>query len=109
MLLTPASRMSSSAGSFLKSAIFLYPILFTFSTPIFSASAMVFHPLLPSTEPLEPMAWAMRPRLRGEAMSALTEIEPADSPMMVMREGSPPKAAMLSFTHWMAATWSRKP
>ncbi len=31
----------------------------------------------------------------GEAISALTEKEPADSPKMVMLAGSPPKAAML--------------
>ena len=38
-----------------------------------------------------------------------TEKEPADSPTMVIRSGLPPKAAMFSFTHLMAATWSRKP
>ena len=63
----------------------------------------------PMTEPLEPMACAKRPWQRGEAIKALTDIEPADSPTIVMRLGSPPKASILSFTHFMAATWSMKP
>ena len=62
-----------------------------------------------ATEPLEPMACAKRPWQRGEAIRALTDIEPADSPTIVMRLGSPPKASILSFTHFMAATWSMKP
>ena len=43
------------------------------------------------------------------SVSALTEIEPADSPAMVMRLGSPPKRAMLSRTQRSAATWSSRP
>ena len=35
----------------------------------------------------------------GDAICALTEIDPADSPAMVTFCGSPPKAAMLSRTH----------
>ena len=34
---------------------------------------------------------------------------PADSPKIVTREGSPPNAAMLRFTHSSAATMSRSP
>ena len=45
----------------------------------------------------------------GEAISALTEIDPADSPAMVTRLGSPPKAAMFFCTHRSAATWSSNP
>ena len=48
----------------------------------------------------------MSPRESGEAMSALTDIEPADSPPMVIRPGSPPNAAMLRCTHFSAAIWS---
>ena len=49
------------------------------------------------------MALAKRPLERGEAMRALTEKEPADSPKMVMLAGSPPKAVMLPPTQAMAA------
>ena len=59
--------------------------------------------------PLSPMAPAIRFLESGDAMSALTEIEPADSPAMVTRLGSPPKAAMFFCTHWSAATWSNRP
>ena len=34
---------------------------------------------------------------------------PPDWPMMVTLSGSPPKLAMLSFTHWRAATQSSIP
>ena len=34
--------------------------------------------------------------------------DPADSPKIVTLPGSPPNAAILSFTHWSAATWSIK-
>ena len=59
--------------------------------------------------PLSPMALAKRPRARGEAIWALTEKEPADSPKMVMLVGSPPKAAMLRLTQARAAVWSMRP
>jgi len=60
-------------------------------------------------EPLSMMAPAKRPRERGERSWTETEREPADWPAMVTRAGSPPKAAMLDWTHWRAAFWSRKP
>ena len=88
---------------------FLQPIFFAISTPRASASFSVYTFFIPITEPLEPIAWANSPWHKGEAMSALTDIEPADSPTIVMRSGSPPKAAMLSLTHLMAATWSSRP
>ena len=34
---------------------------------------------------------------------------PADWPPMVIRSGSPPKAAMFRLTQRVAACWSRKP
>ena len=63
---------------------------------------------VPITEPLSPMAPAIRSLDRGEAICALTEMEPADSPAIVTRRGSPPKAAMLSCTQRRAALWSRR-
>ena len=59
--------------------------------------------------PLSPIALWKSPRASGEAMSALTAKEPADSPKIVTFLGSPPKAAMLSRTHSSAATWSSMP
>ena len=59
--------------------------------------------------PLSPIAPAIEAPERGEAMSALTESDPADSPAMVTRFGSPPKAAMFCCTQRRAATWSRRP
>ena len=50
-----------------------------------------------------------KPLASGEAIRALTEKEPADSPKMVTLSGSPPKSAMLLFTHVSAANWSRSP
>ena len=44
-----------------------------------------------------------------EAISALTEMEPADSPAIVTCRGSPPNAAMFRCTHCSAATWSSIP
>lgn len=61
------------------------------------------------TDALDPMAWANSPLLVGEAISALTDADPADSPAIVIRSGSPPKAAMLSLTQRMAAAWSMNP
>ena len=59
--------------------------------------------------PLSPIAPAIRPLESGDAISALTEIDPADSPATVTRSGSPPKAAMFFCTHRRAATWSSNP
>jgi hypothetical protein len=55
--------------------------------------------------------------MRAEAMGSegqarewwSTEAPPADSPKRVMREGSPPKEAMLSRIHSRARRWSRRP
>ena len=49
--------------------------------------------------PLSPITRANSPLASGEAMSALAASEPADSPAIVTLSGSPPKAAMLRFTH----------
>ena len=63
----------------------------------------------PKPPPLSPMAAWKRPRASGVAISWLTLHEPADSPKMVTRDGSPPNAAMLRCTQPRAATWSRRP
>ena len=63
---------------------------------------------MPVIAPLSPMAPAMRSFESGEAISALTETEPADSPAMVTLFGSPPKAAMFSRTQRSAAAWSSR-
>ncbi len=42
----------------------------------------------------------------GDAIWALTEIDPADSPAMVTFDGSPPNAAMFCLTQRNAALWS---
>src|SRR5262245_43942390 len=59
--------------------------------------------------PDSPIAPAMRFLERGDAICALTEVEPADSPAMVTRFGSPPNAAMFFCTHASAAAWSSSP
>ena len=55
------------------------------------------------------MAPAIKPFASGEIICALTENEPADSPAMVTRAGSPPNAAIFWFTHCSAAAWSIRP
>ena len=50
-----------------------------------------------------------RPLALGMAISAAMQPAPDDSPKTVTRPGSPPKAAMLSWTQRSAATWSRSP
>ena len=53
--------------------------------------------------PLSPIAPAIRPFDNGEAICALTAIEPADSPAIVTRFGSPPNFEILACTHFKAA------
>ena len=53
--------------------------------------------------PLSPIAPAIRPFDSGDAISALTEIDPADSPAIVTFFGSPPNAAMFARTQRSAA------
>ncbi len=52
-----------------------------------------------SIDPLSPIAQAINVLDNGDAIRALTENEPADSPAMVTRCGSPPNAAMFVRTH----------
>jgi hypothetical protein len=74
-------------------------------TPAASASVRDFGGMVALKKaPLSPMARWKRPCARGDAISALTENEPADSPKIVTLSGSPPKVAMLFLTHSSAAT-----
>ena len=52
------------------------------------------------------IAFWNRPRASGASISSRIEMPPALSPPMVMLFGSPPKLAMLAFTHLSAAIWS---
>ena len=49
------------------------------------------------------------PLASGDAVRLCTAWPPADWPAMVMRVGSPPNPAMLSWTHFTAAIWSSSP
>ena len=57
--------------------------------------------------------WAMNPATRsatrGVALSAVTIAPPDDSPITVMRDGSPPKLSALACTHSMAVMMSESP
>ena len=59
--------------------------------------------------PLSEMAPRKRPFASGDAQSIDTAMAPALSPMMVTLDGSPPKAAMFSFTHFRPSIMSRRP
>ena len=67
------------------------PVFFAKSNPFFSASDKATGGSAPSSDPLSPIAPAMRFLERGDTICALTETEPADSPAMVILFGSPPK------------------
>jgi len=54
-------------------------------------------------------AFANRPCASGDVSNALTDMPPADSPMIVTLDASPPNAATLRLTHCSAASWSMKP
>ena len=59
--------------------------------------------------PLCRIARRNSPRAPGRPAAGPTLCAPADSPAMVTRSGSPPKAAMFSCTHSSAAIWSSSP
>ena len=88
----------------------LAPAFSAKATPVFSACAKGTGDivgLIPA--PLSPIAPAIKPFERGEAIWTDTEAEPADSPAMVTLDASPPKAAMFFFTHCKAKFWSKYP
>ena len=71
--------------------------------PFCSALASGMGESVPIKEPLDPIAPAMRCLASGETIWALTEVDPADSPAIVTRSGSPLKAWMLARTQRRAA------
>ena len=71
--------------------------------PRFSASASVDGSPTSTTAPLSAMARWNNPFDSGDVISTLTSSEPADSPKIVTFFGSPPKRAMFSCTHRIAA------
>ena len=55
------------------------------------------------------MAPAITPSRAGLVISAVTIAPPEDSPKMVMRSGSPPKARALAWIHLRASMMSESP
>ena len=66
-------------------------------------------PEAPNPPPLSPIAAWKSPRASGVAIMWLTLHDPADSPKIATRSGSPPNDAMLRCTQSSAATWSSVP
>jgi hypothetical protein len=98
-----AACNTSSAGFALSAAIDVTPIDSAKADPAPSLSASDFNPS-PSEPalkkaPLSPIAWWNSARDNGDAISALTANDPADSPKIVTFLGSPPNAAMFFCTH----------
>ena len=60
-------------------------------------------------KPLSMIAWVKQPFTPGQTSILVTEAPPADSPAMVMRSGSPPKASTLSRIQLSARIWSLRP
>ncbi len=83
-----------SAFIFRNSVNEVAPIALAKFKPFCSASLSGIAGSVPNTEPLSPMAPAIKFLDKGDAICALTDAEPADSPAMVTRAGSPPKALM---------------
>ena len=61
------------------------------------------------TVPLSRIALWKSPLDWYERICMATLVDPADSPNSVTELGSPPKRAMLSWTHFIAIFWSLKP
>ncbi|EEF25005.1 conserved hypothetical protein [Ricinus communis] len=95
-----ARSLSSACGS---SAAM--PLACAKLTPICSTAASPGSADLPSP-PDSTTAFANRPCACGDVSSAFTDMPPADSPMIVTLDASPPNAATLRLTHCSAAIWS---
>ncbi len=93
--LRSATPSASNARCPAASAVFSVGTLDPPSLAVFSGA---------NDPPLSEIAFANRPLAAGEAASMDTEMPPADSPKMVTLFSSPPNWAMLSFTHFRAAT-----
>ena len=79
------------------------------ASTVSATSEAVSTSLTDSAAPLCGMALRIIDGTPGTPSSVATLIPPADSPNSVMLSGSPPKDAMFSRTHAMAAIWSRMP
>src|SRR5215471_15189166 len=90
----PVASSSFSAGIALNSASELAPTLVANLMPLCSPSARGTADSVLMIEPLSPIAPAIRSFDNGDAICALTDVEPADSPAIVTRFGSPPNAAI---------------
>src|SRR6185437_16445939 len=99
----PAASSNLSAGIDRRSASEAAPTLPAKATPLSSALLNGTGGNAPIRLPLSPIAPAKRFLETGDAINADTEIDPADSPAMVTRLGSPPKAAILFCTQRNAA------
>ena len=84
-------------------AMDLFPSPAANAVPYFSAVSNGTGLILPVNPPLSPIAPANNPFDNGDAICAHTEIDPANSPAIVTRAGSPPKAAIFCCTHTSAA------
>ena len=92
----------SAADIARRSATEVLPAAFVNATPLASASPrVVMRPKDVCDSAMAPRAY---PCSSGEAARKLTLRLPPDSPQRVILSGSPPKCAMLFFTHLMAAS-----
>src|SRR5215831_12149059 len=103
----PVASRSFSAGIARRAARELAPTLAANLTPLCSPSDSGTADSVLMMDPLSPITPAIRPLDSGEAIWALNDVDPADSPAMVTRLGSPPNAAMFCCTQRRAAFWSR--
>lgn len=83
--------------------MFVAPAIFINVLAFFSASSFEMGVSAANIDPLSPIAYLNNPFDKGEAICALTDIEPADCPAMVTLAGSPPKARMFFCTHTNAS------
>ena len=96
----PVSLRSCSAVMVRKAASEFAPAASANLTPIRSASAWGSGLSVPMYDPLSPIAPVIKSFESGDAISALTAIDPADSPPIVMRFGSPPTRPRLAAARW---------
>ena len=102
-----AALSRSSADFARSSARDVAPMDAANAAPCFSLSVSEFDPRPPTdpkNAPLSPTACWNKSRESGEAINALTDRDPADSPPIVTLCESPPNAAMFFRTHSSAAT-----
>src|SRR5258705_13944992 len=94
----PCAASSLSAGIARSAARVPAPMLRAKAAPFGSTLASAGGVNSCIGAPLSPIAPAISPRDKGDAISALTQIDPADSPPIVIWLGAPPNAALLPLT-----------